>query len=108
MIFDHEFKGSGLLFLVELWGEATLETAARPHRVLGGGQEDRPLDGVVPLAAQAKGRDPGSGFPTRVGPPVEEHQGEGVPGFWPSLPCWPLCAIPGFGPSSTGWPTRSG
>ena len=67
MIFDHELKGSGLHFLVEFWGETTLETSARPLRVLGGGQEDRPLDGVVPLAAQVKGRDPGFGFHPRVG-----------------------------------------
>ena len=54
-----KFKGCGLLFIEEFWGEAILETSARLHRVLGGGQEDRPLDRVGPLADQAKGRDPG-------------------------------------------------
>ena len=108
-IFDPELKGSGLHFLVEFGGATALETSARPHRALGGGQEDRLLDRVGPLAKQrgaipvfqAKGRDPGSGFQPRVGPPVDELQGEGEPGFWPSLTAGPLCAIPGFGPSTT-------
>ena len=106
---DHEFKGSGLLFLVEFGGEVTLETSARPHRAPGVGQEDRPLDGVVPLAAQAKGRDPGSGLHPRVGPPVEELQGEGEPGFGHSSTGWPTPGtLPGFGSSSTGGPIPSG
>ena len=62
-IFDPELKGSGLHFLVEFGGATALETSARPHRALGGGQEDRPLDRVGPLADQAKGRDPG--FPSK-------------------------------------------
>ena len=61
--FDPELAGSGLYFLVEFGGATTLETSARPHRALGGGQEDRPLDRVGPLADQAKGRDPG--FPSK-------------------------------------------
>ena len=38
--------------------EPLWRSAARPHRVIGGGQVDRALDGIFPLAAQTKGRDP--------------------------------------------------
>ena len=77
VIFDHELKGSGLHFLVKFWGATTLETSARPHRALGGGQEDRPLDRVGPLADQANGRDPG--FPSKGARSR----------FWLPSPDWP-------------------